>query len=1278
MVLTAMTVLSFQSSTVEAAEPGNTLRVINGGDSGSGTLRAALSAAADGDTVIFEGVTTVTLSSEILINKKNITINGVAGVTIKRSSAAVSDFRLFNSTVSDGTLTLKGLTLHNGDAAGNGGGLYAAGNVELVNCIFAGNTSAGSGGGIYAGGNVGLTACDLIKNTAGKAGGGIYAGGNVVLKGCAFTGNISKDNGGGIYAGGNIVLRDCGFAYNSSADGTIWSGTGNASADNCSFFDNRISGNDAGIVSAAFGAGLRHCTFTNNSCTGASAYNLYVRNGSTPAVENCLMTRDGLAGNSYPAFTGNNMLGTDSTGDYNAWFGNNILTFTYIMPLAGKVGNAAAVISGLDTDAGDNARTAAKCLYGAINLTAKSLMVTNSNDSGPGSLRESLGAAAPSPAPDRRVMYFDPAVNSFHIYVSSTLSVPNNGLVYGRLGGDGKPDITIDAQSKCGVLSGSMFSTTHYYGLNVDNGYSTSSNGGAGIGTTILGGSLVIKSCTFTNNKTSYSGGAVCIMASGNLTLTLEKCTFVQSTADYSGGAVYGPLGSMTLKWCVFIDNRSHADGGAVCFNTVFTASVNAVTDCVFINNMTTSGSWGGGAVFLTGPSLSSVTGCMFVGNSSGGIVRGESGGGAVYGYGTEIALADCIFIDNSAPEGNGGAVYAGSGSATNCMFIGNSATGTDPRDGFGGGVYFKGGGVLDCCVFADNEAENGAGAIHANSIYATNCTISRNTTGGASGAVESALGSHLFHVTVTENKGGGVYAGGVGDKKYFVYLYNSIVSGNTGTDGATPLQTTGNAVNVSSLIEGQNGVTHTGIFGPNTFNPLTGAHNVLWNGTAACTAVPITAADLSALTPAQQHAVLSALEKDWRGTLRGDPVTYGAVEAEAAAVTVSIKLDIEPAGCSVYGETVTITAALSVEPDTLDLEGKPIIFRQDGNMIGTALCDKNGVAVIRTDSLPVGTLMISAEFEGDSELDGCSDELPYTVKKADTVTSIVSGSNPSNLGKEIAFIVTVAAALPGTGTPTGMVDLFIDGAWFGTGTLNSSGTTAFRVSGLSLGAHQIEAYYLGDGRYNVSDDRLEQKVVNNVHTPPQSDKYYIFAIDDAHSTVSPAGKVAVQKGDDKTFLFSADEGYTISAVLVDGSPLSLAEIDKGSFTFEHVTADHTIEVRSYDSKALHTEEKEDGGDDGFPWWVLVLILLGILLLFIIWYRRYYDVYMQEASHIVGRERARRKKAYRFVLEEGCTGAVAYRIKEDGLWKQAFPDEDGKYTIPKDEVIGDIYLEDHP
>lgn len=59
--------------------------------------------------------------------------------------------------------------------------------------------------------------------------------------------------------------------------------------------------------------------------------------------------------------------------------------------------------------------------------------------------------------------------------------------------------------------------------------------------------------------------------------------------------------------------------------------------------------------------------------------------------------------------------------------------------------------------------------------------------------------------------------------------------------------------------------------------------------------------------------------------------------------------------------------------------------------------------------------------------------------------------------------------------------------------------------------------------------------------------------------TISPSGAVEVVTGHDQVFTATADEGYEVDTVTVDGVAAQLAA--DGTYVFENVTADHTIEV---------------------------------------------------------------------------------------------------------------------
>lgn len=68
---------------------------------------------------------------------------------------------------------------------------------------------------------------------------------------------------------------------------------------------------------------------------------------------------------------------------------------------------------------------------------------------------------------------------------------------------------------------------------------------------------------------------------------------------------------------------------------------------------------------------------------------------------------------------------------------------------------------------------------------------------------------------------------------------------------------------------------------------------------------------------------------------------------------------------------------------------------------------------------------------------------------------------------------------------------------------------------------------------------------------------YTIMASASTGGSISPSGNVSVSKGNDKKFTITANSGYAIADVLVDGKSVG----DVSSYTFENVISSHTISV---------------------------------------------------------------------------------------------------------------------
>ena len=143
-------------------------------------------------------------------------------------------------------------------------------------------------------------------------------------------------------------------------------------------------------------------------------------------------------------------------------------------------------------------------------------------------------------------------------------------------------------------------------------------------------------------------------------------------------------------------------------------------------------------------------------------------------------------------------------------------------------------------------------------------------------------------------------------------------------------------------------------------------------------------------------------------------------------------------------------------------------------------------------------------------------------------------------------YAITTSAGANGSITPSG------------TATVNAGDSQTFTIAA-DLGYHVDDV--LVDG---VSEGAVTSYTFNNVtanHIISASfavdaiTTYSITASAGDNGSITPSGTVTVNSGDSQTFTITADSGYHIDDVLVDG--VSTGAVT--SYTFNNVTSDHTI-----------------------------------------------------------------------------------------------------------------------
>jgi predicted outer membrane repeat protein len=189
----------------DAVEAANTDSPVEDCSEGDGT-----------DRIVFDGVTTITLSSESLTITQPLILDGEGTlVTIRRDPDDSDAFRILHVT-SNVPLTLRHIAIENGLVQGpadaDGAGIDSEGLVTLEDSRVSGNHVLGhpfdNGGGIYSATDVLLLRSEVSGNSAVHYGGGILAD-TVTLTDSRIDGNAitgaGESQGGGVFAHTQVI-----------------------------------------------------------------------------------------------------------------------------------------------------------------------------------------------------------------------------------------------------------------------------------------------------------------------------------------------------------------------------------------------------------------------------------------------------------------------------------------------------------------------------------------------------------------------------------------------------------------------------------------------------------------------------------------------------------------------------------------------------------------------------------------------------------------------------------------------------------------------------------------------------------------------------------------------------------------------------------------------------------------------------------------------------------------------------------------------------------------
>ena len=324
-------------------------------------------------------------------------------------------------------------------------------------------------------------------------------------------------------------------------------------------------------------------------------------------------------------------------------------------------------------------------LFTTVAALAATLTVTNHDDSGPGSLRDSIANAASGDT------------ITFALPTPSTISLTSGELLIDKnltVAGPGADSLTIELSSSfilgnpvLHIAEGNFDVTMSGLTVSKGNGGRFSSGRGGGLDNQ-SSGTVAVSACTISDNFAGDGGG---VNNEGQGTLNLTDCIVTGNTSIGLGGGVSNEFGNgiVTILRCTISSNSTGSNGGGIW--NAGSQTVMTITDSTIADNSVTSSSTAlGGGIYNDG--MLTIEGCTIANNAN-----TNGSGGGLFNFST-LTVADSTFFGNTASDSGGGIENAGIASISNCTITNNSASqeatfGTVPG---GGGISSAGGGAFN------------------------------------------------------------------------------------------------------------------------------------------------------------------------------------------------------------------------------------------------------------------------------------------------------------------------------------------------------------------------------------------------------------------------------------------------------------------------------------------------------------------------------------------------------------------------------------------------------
>ena len=730
----------------------------------------------------------------ITINK-DITIDG-KGHTIDAKNLG----RIFS--IGEGfTVTLTNATLINGKAT-EGGAIYNDGSLTLSDVKLSDNAADSYGGAVFNNGELVVSdsvfdSNDIVNRGSASVdygGAAIYNwyDGTLTVSGSNFTNNIKNYKNGDNLVGaittiGNATVSGSNFVNNSGRWGGAISTAGyllagddvNTLTVSGSTFKENGGLYGAGIFVAGSDFTVSDCVFDKNSAFGKGNMTPNNNNGAAIVVTDTGKDITGIITDSN--FTNNkaHFSGAVDICEGKITIKNSIFVNNSAEYCAGAIAVDSQInkpaVEIINSKFDSNSAEYGGAIYNYYNLTVVDSTFTNNSkdtiynfrvanlDLGIKTftdLQNAIGLVRGTLTLDSDIAMTDDEAANFKDGVAINKNI--------RIDGKGH---TISAEDL-----GRIFSIGEGFTVTLTN--ATLINGKATEGGAIYNdGSLTLSDVKLSDNAADSYGGAVFnngeLVVSDSVFDSNDIVNRGSASVDYGGAAIYNWYdGTLTVSGSNFTNNIKNYKNGDNLVGAITTIGNATVSGSNFVNN---SGRWGG-AISATGAELRKNSSTLTVSNT---IFKDNSAlyAGAVYIWGSNYNIADCVFDNNTAfgkgnmtpNNNNGGALVVSQVSRFNEPITGtiSGSKFTNNKAQYGGAAYFNKGFVtITDSVFENNVATAEGGAVDFSHASVKDLVVSINNSSfvgnkaPVAGAIFTNVDSKITNSNFTKNtasKGGAV-----------------------------------------------------------------------------------------------------------------------------------------------------------------------------------------------------------------------------------------------------------------------------------------------------------------------------------------------------------------------------------------------------------------------------------------------------------------------------------------------------------------------------------------